>query len=263
VDDGFGSIATIRRREAAAGHLRPYGVAAKISCERPFARARRGGGGGVCAAAAPGRARRSIRSSGVGSSGPLRPDRAWCPHSANVRDRARAAVPERTVAGRNPTRGPPSVISQQAQAPGAVNGVVARRGIDGEVAAVFPLRHRLRGIARQQAASHEAAPWVPAQLRRHLGDGVGIDPGGGTKDAPACGGGVEHAVGDDTVEVRFAKQATPREPADPSLAGADRGAQPDASVDRDLVDPCQIGRMRNAVNSRFRHSGVRRVGTIL
>ena len=111
VDD---QAARVRARRSQSVQHQPYGVATKISPERPFARARRSGEGGVCAAAAPGRARRSIRSSGVGSSGPPRPDRAWCPHSANARDRARAAVPGRTVAGRNPTRGPPSVVSQQA-----------------------------------------------------------------------------------------------------------------------------------------------------
>ena len=34
-----------------------------------------------------------------------------------------------------------------------------------------------------------------------MGDGVGIDPGRGTEDGPIRGGGVEHAVDDDAVEV--------------------------------------------------------------
>ena len=36
---------------------------------------------------------------------------------------------------------------------------------------------------------------------RHLGDGVGVDPGCGMEDDPARGGGVEHTVDDDTVKV--------------------------------------------------------------
>ena len=72
---------------------------------------------------------------------------------------------------------------------------------------MFPLRHRLRIIARQQASAHEHAQQPPAHLRLHLGDGVGIDPGGGMEDDPARGSGVEHAVDDDTVKVEVGIEA--------------------------------------------------------
>jgi len=39
-------------------------------------------------------------------------------------------------------------VALQPLAPGAVSGLNAHRAIDGEAAAVFPLRHRLRVIAR-------------------------------------------------------------------------------------------------------------------
>ena len=67
---------------------------------------------------------------------------------------------------------------------------------------MLPLRHRPRVIGRQQAAAHEHAQQAPAHLRLHLGDGGGIEPGGGMEDDPARGGGVEHAVDDDAVEVQ-------------------------------------------------------------
>lgn len=71
---------------------------------------------------------------------------------------------------------------------GAVGGCDAHRRIDREAAAVFTFRHRLRIITRQQAAAHEPAQNPPAHLRLHLGDGGGIEAGGGTEDDPARGG---------------------------------------------------------------------------
>ena len=65
-----------------------------------------------------------------------------------------------------------------------------------------PCAHCPCGIARQQAAPHENAQQPLAHLRLHLDDGLGIEPGGGTEDDPARGGGVEHAVDDDAVEVQ-------------------------------------------------------------
>ena len=62
---------------------------------------------------------------------------------------------------------------------------------------MLPLPHRLRVIVRQQAAAHEYAQQPPAHLCLHLGDGVGLEPGGGMENHPAGGGGVEHAVDDD------------------------------------------------------------------
>ena len=56
--------------------------------------------------------------------------------------------------------------------------------IDGKATAVFPLRHRPRLIVWQQAAAHENAQQPLAHLRLDLGDGAGIDPGGGSEDAP-------------------------------------------------------------------------------
>ena len=73
-----------------------------------------------------------------------------------------------------------------------------------------PLPHRPRVIARQQAAAHEDAQQPPAHLRLHLGDGVGIEPGGGMEDDPARGGGVEHAVDDDAVKVEVGIEASSR-----------------------------------------------------
>jgi hypothetical protein len=64
-----------------------------------------------------------------------------------------------------------------------------------------PLPHRACVVARQQAPAHEHAQQPPAHLRLHLGDGVGLEPGRGTEDDPARGGGVEHAVDDDAVKV--------------------------------------------------------------
>ncbi len=51
----------------------------------------------------------------------------------------------------------PGAVAQQTLAPSAISGLDAHRAIDGETAAVLPLRHRLRVIARQQAAAHEHA----------------------------------------------------------------------------------------------------------
>jgi hypothetical protein len=68
-------------------------------------------------------------------------------------------------------------VAQQALTSGTVGGRDAHRGIDGEAAAVFPLPHRLRVIARQQAMAHEHAQQPPAHLRLYLGDGGGIEAG--------------------------------------------------------------------------------------
>ena len=96
----------------------------------------------------------------------------------------------------------PGAIAQQPLAPGAVSGLDAHRAVHGEATAVFPLPHRLRIIARQQAAAHEDAQQAPAHARLHRGDGVGASiPVGGMEDDPAAGSGVEHAVDDDTVKV--------------------------------------------------------------
>src|SRR5438034_600661 len=62
--------------------------------------------------------------------------------------------------------------------------------------------HCPRVIARQQATMHEAASHAPANPRLNLGDGVGIDADGSMEDDPSCGGGVEHAVDDDAMEVQ-------------------------------------------------------------
>ena len=67
--------------------------------------------------------------------------------------------------------------------------------------------HRPRVSAWQQAAAHEDAQQALPQPRLHLGDGGGIEPGGGMEDDPACGGRVEHAVDDDTVEVQVGIEA--------------------------------------------------------
>jgi hypothetical protein len=51
----------------------------------------------------------------------------------------------------------PGTVPQQPLAPGAVGGLDAHRGVDGEAAAMLPLPHRLRAIGWQQAAAHEHA----------------------------------------------------------------------------------------------------------
>ena len=48
---------------------------------------------------------------------------------------------------------------------------------------------------------NEDAQQPPAYALLHRSDGVRIEPAGGMEDDPARGGGVEHAVDDDTVEV--------------------------------------------------------------
>jgi hypothetical protein len=105
------------------------------------------------------------------------------------------------VAGRNPARGLPSVVAQQALTSGTVSGRDAYRRIDGEAAAVLPLPNRLSVLARQQAAAHEHALQAPAHLRLHLGDGGGIEAGGDMEDDPARGG-VEHAVDESIPPIR-------------------------------------------------------------
>jgi hypothetical protein len=54
---------------------------------------------------------------------------------------------------------------------------------------------------------HEPAQQPPAHLCRHLGDGVGLEPGGGVEDNPAGGRGVEHAVDDHAMEVQVGIEA--------------------------------------------------------
>ena len=59
-----------------------------------------------------------------------------------------------------------------------------------------------RGVGREQAAPHEGAQQPVAHLLLHLGNGVRIEPGGGTEDDPARRIGLEHAVDDHAVEVQ-------------------------------------------------------------
>jgi hypothetical protein len=94
-------------------------------------------------------------------------------------------------------------VAQQPLAPRAVSGLDAYRGVDGEATVVFPMRHRPRVIARQQAAAaHEDAQQPPAHALLHFGEDWRIEPSGGMEDDPARGGGVEHAVDDHAVEVQ-------------------------------------------------------------
>ena len=93
-------------------------------------------------------------------------------------------------------------VTQQPLAPRAVSGLDAYRSVDGEATVVFPMRHRPRVIARQQAAAYEDAQQPPAHALLHFGEGWRIEPGGGMEDDPACGGGVEHAVDDHAMEVQ-------------------------------------------------------------
>ena len=87
-----------------------------------------------------------------------------------------------------------------------------------------PLPHRPCIIARQQAAAHENAQQPLAHLRLHLGDGGGLDPGGGSEDDPTRGGGVEHAVDDDAVEVQMGIEAGTEAVDEGDRAEARRGA---------------------------------------
>jgi hypothetical protein len=85
---------------------------------------------------------------------------------------------------------------------GAGLGRDAHRTVDGNATAVLPLRHRLRGIARHQAAAHENAQQPLAHARLHRGEGWRIEPGGGVEDNPGRGGGIEHAAHDDAMKVQ-------------------------------------------------------------
>ena len=62
------------------------------------------------------------------------------------------------------------------------------------------MRHRLRGIARQQAAAHENAQQPLAHGLLHPRDGGGIDTGCGMEDHTVGRSGLEHAVDDDAVK---------------------------------------------------------------
>ena len=99
----------------------------------------------------------------------------------------------------------PGTVAQLAFASGAVSRLDAHRRIDEEAAAVFQLRHRPRSITRQQATLHEAAQQAPAYTRLDLGNGVGIDAGGGMEYDITRSGAIEHAVDDHVVktEVRI------------------------------------------------------------
>ena len=93
------------------------------------------------------------------------------------------------------------VVAQQALTPGTVSGLNAHGAIHRKSAPMRPWPHRAGVIAWQPAAAHEDAPQPPGYRHLHPGDGVGIESGGGSEDDPARGGGVEHAVDDDTVKM--------------------------------------------------------------
>ena len=94
-------------------------------------------------------------------------------------------------------------VPEQPLAPGAVGGRDAHRRIDREAAAVFPFRHRLRGIARQRAAAHENAQQPLAHGLLDPRDGDGIDPSCGMEDHTVRRRGLEHAVDDHAVKVQM------------------------------------------------------------
>lgn len=62
-------------------------------------------------------------------------------------------------------------ITQQALTSGAVGGLDAYQGIDGTVAAAFPLGYRPRVVVLQRPATHEASQQLPACALLHRGDG--------------------------------------------------------------------------------------------
>jgi hypothetical protein len=64
-----------------------------------------------------------------------------------------------------------------------------------------PLPDRPCIIARQQAAAHEHAQQPPAHACLHVGDGVGVELGGGPEDDLARGGGLDVSE-EDRVDVR-------------------------------------------------------------
>src|SRR6266508_2174876 len=85
---------------------------------------------------------------------------------------------------------------------------IVHRGPDSASTTVSLMKpHRPRVSAWQQAAAHEDAQQALPQPRLHLSDGGGIEPSGGMEDDHACGGRVEHAVDDDTVEVQVGIEA--------------------------------------------------------
>jgi hypothetical protein len=97
--------------------------------------------------------------------------------------------------------------TQPPLAPGAVAGLEAHRAVDGETAAMLPLRHRAGVISRRQAAAHDNRQQPPAHACLHIRDGVGIESGGGSEHDPAGGGRLEHAVDGHAVEVQVGIEA--------------------------------------------------------
>jgi len=124
------------------------GVARRSGWGKPKQWAR---GGGASAA------RRSNSSSGVRQCGPPAPGARF----RRLVDEALAVELAQPVQGERWV----DAVPEQPLAPGAV---------DGDAAAMLPLPHRLRVIARQQAAAHEHAQQPPAHACPHVGDGVGL-----------------------------------------------------------------------------------------
>jgi len=110
---------------------------------------------------------------------------------------ARALRPRWPRAGRQA-----GAVAQQTLASGAVGGLDAHRAVHGEATAMRPLPHRPRGIARQQAAAHENAQQPPGRTCACNQTMALASSSVATWSDPARGGGVEHAVDDNTVEVQ-------------------------------------------------------------
>jgi len=84
-------------------------------------------------------------------------------------------------------------------AQGRVGGEDAEIAVKAPPCCHCPIARASSFDSRPRAREH--VQQAPAHLRLHLGDGVGLEPGGGMENDPARGGGVEHAVEDDTVKV--------------------------------------------------------------
>lgn len=142
-------------RRSLSGQLLPYGVAAGISREPPFAAERRSSGGK--GRVVVGRQRRGDRATAGAAKQRTGPARAGL-----------GAIVEQEFGSKfvQPAQGErwPGASAQRALASGAGSRRDAHRGIDGEAAAVLPLPQRLCVIVWQQAPARDHATAAGARL---------------------------------------------------------------------------------------------------
>ncbi len=68
---------------------------------------------------------------------------------------------------------------------------------------MLPRLHRVRGLALEQTAAHEAVQEAAAHGGRYRGDGLCLDPGGRAEHDVPGGRGREHAIKYHTVKVQM------------------------------------------------------------